>query len=319
MIKSPEVIGVYGLNGILLRRFIRTLHKRVLAGGSKAVLDCSAVRGIYPHGAILLHAELDRVTATSSLAKPVKIIPPRCRRCRQVFKQIGLLGLSGDDIDIVLDREDVIYWKCTQGQDQSGDIPGQLLERVAEKANEMAQSSLILGDIWPGISEAIINTTEHAYSHELPASPPSHPTAKWWLLTSIKDSVFAAAVCDLGVGYKKTTPQTVPEWFVGQLTRILGTGNLDSQAIRLAMEYGRTRTGEDQRGKGSRDALSILTRHGAGELVIISNSGCVRYEFDTDMKEPTVEMLSLQTNINATIVWWRLPLTEVLNESDQCS
>src|SRR5690554_4348300 len=87
IIQAPVSLGVYGQNGIALRRMILGLHKRVLEKGAKAVLDCSSVRSIAPHGAILLHAELDRVATTSQLTKPIKIIPPKCRRCRQVFKQ----------------------------------------------------------------------------------------------------------------------------------------------------------------------------------------------------------------------------------------
>ncbi|WP_404833490.1 hypothetical protein [Alcaligenes nematophilus] len=310
---APDQLSVYGVNGELLVRYIKSVRYRVLRDNLRVTLDFSRVRRVAPHGAILLYAELDRIVSCSDQPKPMKIIPPLDNRCRQVFKQVGLLGLTSDDVAIQPDRDDVAYWRCTAGTDQSGDGAGNLLERVADKANKFARRKLILRDIWPGVSEAIINTTDHAYALTQPPFPPRHPERRWWLLTLVKEDVFAAVVCDLGVGYRKTTPITIGEWISSNTLKLLANKNRDANAIELAMEYGRSRTKLENRGKGSRDALSVLTQHKNGELVIISNSGCVHYEFDKDSQELRVHKQSLKVDINATIVWWRLPLNGGVN------
>lgn len=309
--QTPKRLSVFSKWGIALVNLIKGIQHRVLKQKRRVNLDCSQIELITPHGAILMYAELDRLIANADIAKPIKIIPPKNIRCRQVFKQIGLLDLSLDVLNIHPNRDDVIYWRCTKGESQSGDKPGELLEHVAEKANTNTTNSLILEDIWPGVSEAVINTTEHAYSLPLKAFPARHPNANWWLLTSLRDDEFAAVVCDLGVGYRKTTPKTVPESFAAYVNKLLLAKNLDARSIQLAMEYGRSRTNLPERGKGSRDALSLLTKHGEGELVIISNTGCVRYEVKSAQGDPEVDIIGLQVDIGATLIWWRLPLMEV--------
>jgi len=311
---APKILCVYGPNGHELVNFIEKVKSQVIEKKKTATLNCSKIAHIYPPGAILLYAELNRIVEQSGLPKPLKIIPPQSDKCKQVFKQLEFLKLSQDDAtNIDLNRDDVIYWRCTTGSDQSGDGPGNFLERVAGHANEIAKREVLIENIWPGVSEAINNTTEHAYP------TPSLPTSskKWWLLTSVRKNRFAAAVCDLGVGYRETTPQTIPERFVNSFKAKFSEGiNKDALAIHLAMEYGRSRTGQKNRGKGSRDAQAVISKHGEGELVIISHAGSVRYEYKINKNTPKPEVTALSTNINATIIWWSLPLTDEGNESD---
>jgi hypothetical protein len=80
------------------------------------------------------------------------------------------------------------------------------------------------------------------------------------------------------------------------------------------MEYGRSGTQQGHRGKGSRDAISVLEAHGAGELMILSNTGWMRYKFE-DGKECEKDQGKLRISIGGSIVWWKLPLKEVASES----
>lgn len=289
---------------------IRAMQEKTLSRKGVITLDCSKVTHVYPDGAIRLFAEIDRLKALSSHPRPIKIIPPKNTRSRQVFKQLDFLSLTDSDTQIKLNREDVIYWRCTAGHDQSGSVQGEFLSRVTDKANETSSTPIVLSDIWPGVSEAIINTTEHAYFQKS-SRPDLDPIKnKWWLLTSLKDTNFSALVCDLGVGYRETVNRSIPEDVLNMLKNALLIGNSDTDALQLAMRYGRSRTGKNERGKGSRDALSILNSHGKGELMVISRKGLIKYKYDKETGELSPTITRLDVDINATIVWWSLPLAE---------
>jgi len=308
-IVAPRIIGLHPSTCRDLIKFIRAIQQRVILEGEATTLDFSGTQKIYGPGALLLYAELDRAIALSGHHKPITIKAPQLSTPRQVMKQLEFPALCGDTLDVVPDRDDVVYWRCTRGADQSGEVPGTLISRVADRANEFAASSLRAEDVWRGVSEAIINTTEHAYSEETDRFSP-HPSNRWWLLTNVKDGSFTAAVCDTGIGYKRTTLRTIPAEFRALARLIFKGENADTSAIRLAMEYGKSRTGLDERGKGSRDALSVLKRHGSGELAMISNKGQVYYKLEPGQEEPVVTTTNLPIDIRATLVWWHLPLSE---------
>ena len=75
------------------------------------------------------------------------------------------------------------------------------------------------------------------------------------------------------------------------------------------MTYGRSGTQLKERGKGSRDAVSLLERHGSGELLILSNTGWASYRFEGG-KEIHNKRGALHLDVKGTIVMWRLPLAE---------
>ena len=86
--------------------------------------------------------------------------------------------------------------------------------------------------------------------------------------------------------------------------------NRDACAIDTAMQYGRSGTKDEHRGKGSKDALAVVEKHGEGELVVLSNSGWMRYVY-TRQKKWTSNAGALGIDIRGTILWWKLPLGAV--------
>ena len=173
---------------------------------------------------------------------------------------------------------------------------------------EQAQQVELSG-IWPGVSEAVINSVEHAYTASRNDGFNQYDATKWWMFTQLRRRTFSAAVCDLGCGYRQSINQTIPEAFRIRFMQLFFGENLDSQAIKIAMEYGRTSTNMSNRGKGSRDALSVLKKHGVGELFIISKTGGVRFNLLPGGKLE-VENYDIGIDIKGTIVLWNLPLKE---------
>jgi hypothetical protein len=224
------------------------------------------------------------------------------------MKQTGFYELTGVNTSTIPTRPDVIFWRSAKGRDQSGDKISMIDEVVAQTVRLEPDAKLILGALWRGVSEAIANSVDHA--HKFPRESDGFSglaDTKWWLFTQVRDGAFIAVVCDLGCGYRATIGQSVPERMLARVQQALAGANIDAIAIEAAMEFGRTGTDEVNRGRGSRDAISVLEKHKEGTLIICSNTGVVHYGYRKG--KPTVPMRrGLAFSINGTIVWWKLPL-----------
>jgi hypothetical protein len=316
IIRAPAEFNLIRGAGKEVCKFLRAVARAVLIDKVAVKLDFSRTVNFHVPGTILLFAELDRIIATSDLAKPVTILDPIQRRPREVLKQIGIHTLTGDSCDTVPEREDVVYWKAIKGGTQSGDTYGSLVEVLAAKVNNDHARKIEVSGLWRSVSEAVTNSVDHAYKSSRFDGFSGLQTTRWWMFSQIRDNVFTIAVCDLGCGYRATISETIPERFIASIAETFSGRNRDSLAIDTAMEYGRSGTHQGHRGKGSRDALSLLHRHGVGELVVLSNTGWMRYEYKKidDSSDQVGELTRLAgdvgIDIGGTIVWWKLPLTE---------
>ena len=81
----------------------------------------------------------------------------------------------------------------------------------------------------------------------------------------------------------------------------------DVRSILAAIEYGRSSTGEIQRGKGLRDAHRVIDDAGQGQLHIFSNRGMYYYARDPG-KEPQTLTRRLAESIEGTIYYWQYPI-----------
>lgn len=304
---APKTINVSKPNGVELEEFLHTIEHKIFSLHKRCQLDFRGTETIHVAGAILLFAEIDRITSLSTLIKPITILEPKNKQAREVLKQIGIYQLTGDSSDVIPERDDVVFWKSTKGSTQSGDALGSLLECVAERANRDHIQKVELSGIWRGVSEAVANTVDHAYEKPRKERKLGLPDTKWWMFTQLRDNTFTAAVCDLGCGYSATVNLTIPESFISQWQRLLKGKNKDSIAVQTAMEYGRSGTHESNRGKGSRDALSVLRTHGTGTLHVISNTGWVKFTYENG-REIDIKTGALGVDIRGTILWWNLPL-----------
>lgn len=308
LLKAPHRFDITRGSGLEVAKFLRALSTTVLSLRQPVRLDFRFTEAFYPAATILLFAEVDRLVQMSDLPKPITLLDPRLRRPREVLKQIGLHELTGDRCDIIPERQDVVYWRSSKGFDQSGEGMA-ILEVVAERANREHENQVELSGVWRGVSEAVANSVEHAYKWPRSDGFAGLPGTRWWMFTQLRDNVFTVAVCDLGCGYRSTINATIPEAFVAMVSSKLGGSNRDAIAIDSAMEYGRSGTKKTERGKGSRDAISVLETHGAGELMIMSNTGWMRYTFLAG-KETSRTKGELGIDLKGTIIWWKLPLKE---------
>lgn len=314
VIKAPRSFDLIQGSGKAVVKFLRAISDQVLVRMQQTRLDFKDTEHFYVPGTILLFAELDRIISLSDLPKPISIRDPMRRRPREVLKQIGLYNLTGDRCDLIPEREDVVYWKATKGNTQSGETYGELIEAIAERANREHVKQLEVSGVWRSVNEAIANSVDHAYKKPRQDGFSGLADTKWWMFSQIREGVFTLAVCDRGCGYRQTINETIPEKFIATFTSAFSGANRDALAIDTAMEYGRTGTHETSRGKGSRDVLSLLKKHGDGELVVLSNTGWMRYEYEDDHELSRTDG-DVGIDIGGTIVWWKLPMKELNHEN----
>lgn len=165
--------------------------------------------------------------------------------------------------------------------------------------------------VFRALSEAMANVQHHAYEqkhlehHQL--------KGRWWLGAQLskKKNFFQLTFYDAGVGIPKTLHRKYTwEHIRGVLSLLPGIEPDDAQMIKAAVELGRSRTGQDNRGKGLLDIHRLITNVGAGALTIFSRGGQYRYE-------PSGEAISNDGNyVEGTLIKWELPLDKVVAFAD---
>jgi hypothetical protein len=223
--------------------------------------------------------------------------------------------ITGDKCDIVPTREDVVHWRSAKGFDQSGVPSGEFLVEALSRAREGGPIQFDEKAVWPGLNEAQNNTIDHAYESVRTRGMSVQPAvgSRWWMFYQLRDGIFSVAVCDLGCGYAQTIDKTIPEAVSSWLKLPRSSECDDTQAIKIAMEYGRTRTGQSERGKGSRNALEVLDANPGAKLLVYSNGGLVTYTNADHRSDLVVNESAFPFNIGGTIVQWIIPVVPVMS------
>ena len=167
------------------------------------------------------------------------------------------------------------------------------------------------------ITEAMLNAIQHAYPKETLRSNPGRN--RWWLggTYNRKTKDLTVMFCDLGVGIPATVTRLyLIEHIRAALSLLPGIKVDDGQMIAAAMALGRTRTGEQGRGKGLNDLRKFIDQAGGGELKIFSKKGS--YTYFAGGKELSA---NYQYSIGGTLIRWRVPIANVTDwsggESDE--
>lgn len=175
---------------------------------------------------------------------------------------------------------------------------------------------------YSAISEALLNCLNHAY----PGNYFQEQDIKnrWWITGHYHRPTDRLHVmfCDLGVGIPATLPTKHTKELILRVLSQLSLGLLanDGNLIRAAMELGRSKTGENFRGKGLNDLRKFIEKTGVGKLTIYSNKGRYNYsliekqDLSVEMKE---EHHTNNESIYGTLIHWSVPRNRVMEANTE--
>lgn len=155
-----------------------------------------------------------------------------------------------------------------------------------------------------GLGEAITNVSHHAY----PLPQYGNEPKNWYLTASFDEGKRELKISfyDQGIGIPNTLPSSTMGEYVQKYLRRLKLGRHDAIMIRAALAYGRTRTHEEDRGKGLQDMLNFIRQVGSGYLSIISAKGLCKVDIK-EMKE-SVKTHRFDNALPGTLIIWSVAI-----------
>ncbi|WP_456378843.1 hypothetical protein [Thiolapillus sp.] len=251
------------------------------------LLDFSSTRKMFADGTLLFRAQLCRLNDSRVPGQIYRFRFPHDRKIKEVLKQTGILDIVGQSLELSPKHHDVVHWNSANGIAAEGEkyneVLGHYEGRVARR---------LLSGLYVGITEAMTNTSHHAYID-------SHSgESGWWMFSQSKDGKLYVAFCDLGIGIPGSLPIQRPSVFK-QLQRLERNAR-DSDCIEAAVKDSVSRTKKSHRGKGLYQITRVLMEHqDDAQLIIYSNRGCyIR-------KTSEEKLFDYKDSINGTMICWQ--------------
>ncbi|WP_157314879.1 hypothetical protein [Chitinibacter sp. GC72] len=283
--------------------------KRAIKANASIRIDFSHVKRLNPCGTILFIAELMRIIELKGNKQRVTCTLPKDKIVEQLFKHVGILDLLGCRSNVVVQHETVKHWTLCKGDlvDLSG------LKSLKDKLDiELGEERSFA--LFTGIQEAITNTVHHAYIEER-GDGFDASSKKWFLFAKHMEGQVSLAICDLGIGIRRSLPRKMPwpkQIFDETLEKLGANTDLDAKHIKAAIMLGATRTGLSNRGKGLHDMKHVASLCENGRLDILSNKGVYRFS----KKINSEIILDHKSNIQGTIVQWGFNTSDYLGSEN---
>jgi len=299
---APTVFGLERQETLVeLVQFLAALRRVVGIERRRARIDFAQTRLMTAGGTLLFAAELARLNEIVG-AQMISCSYPSDGVVAQVLKQVGIFDLLAQRRPCPVTADNVKYWRVASGTDVDTERLKETLEYYSTLFSDPESQTL-----YKALSEAMTNSHQHAYKRD---RGDGLPTVKgWWSFTQLLDKKLTVAFCDLGIGIPRSLREDL-SGLGGTIRRLADTfqwGQGDAGLIQAAMEYGRTRTGKGNRGKGMRDIRTVLDALG-GKLQIHSNAGF--FEFRAQEKRERCKTFKEWMSIKGTLVIWQLDMPE---------
>ena len=166
--------------------------------------------------------------------------------------------------------------------------------------------------LYVGLTEAMTNVVQHAYSFQDKAAPRSQLIPnRWWITGRIDRSArtFTFAICDLGIGIPKTIAGKATIDEIKQLLNFdVSEAISDGDLLRIALLSGETSTDLPYRGRGLKQMRGVVDKIG-GTIQIASGFATCSY------KNANFSSTLHQMPIFGTLIEWVIPLDSVIDRT----
>ena len=300
-IQAPEVFGLlHEERRAPLLRFISHLRRFTLVARSRVRIDFRKTKQMQPDGTLLFAAELDRIQRAVKPNKLVYCNYPKDNVVEQVLQHLGLLETMNCKARTIISAENVREWKMYTDTSVEGELAQPLVSQYERLFPNKSGAKM-----YSGLTEAMTNCKHHAYARTRIDKTGVPIDQRWWMFAEERDGKLSVAFCDLGIGINRSL-LTSTQWARDTVLELVNRfgGRKDSRFIRAAMEIGKTRTLEKNRGNGLQDLKNVIASLPTGYLLIFSNRGLYRYFSESG----TERLADYRDSILGTLICWQIPV-----------
>lgn len=299
-IRVPHAINIEATkNRRQFTSFMSEFRKSCLQSRSKIVLDFSEAQVALPAAMLLLIAEIDRAKRILKSEFSVQFSNVKDRTIKQLLIQLGFYELCNQtppNIDKQDFKDNVRHWRFATSERADEDAS----DAFAAIEGHIAEN--LRGGMWKGVSEAIVNSVQHAYAAPRGTPGPRMNHKRWWMFSQENKGKLTVAVCDLGIGIPRSLPLNWDERLLGRIFGTLSTGGTDLTALQASLELGRTSTGRKHRGKGLPQIWNAVRADPDARILIHSNRARLSSVDGLDKGD------QFDDSIFGTVVIWTVPL-----------
>lgn len=318
VIVAPQALSFFEKNYDEFAKFLKDLHR--LSASGKILIDLGSVRSAKAAAILVLYANIEQIQRTKKDYTVIKTIACKSSEISILFRTFGIWRLTGESrIRPQKSQKDSIEistmnYASSKSKDKKSLRAILKYAQASVSKTGMHEGSLLA---YNAITESISNVWQHAYDDEFFSSPVPEELRNWWIIVQCIEDQFFIAMYDIGAGIPKTI-STKP-WaaaLIEAISSILDVTGMkvlvspDAKSIKAAVDYGKSRFKQDNRGKGLTEAKDFVQQNPKGSLLIFSGLG--HYEYRTEGDEEKLETLGSQ--FRGTLIQWNIKL-ETKNEA----
>jgi len=200
-------------------------------------------------------------------------------------------------------RGDTTFLPFMRGK-VGGEDSGAMAKQLRVNIENMVGGSIRKHFLFEGLSEAITNVSQHAYTDVV-----DDKRKYWWLSASFNSVTRELCVTfyDKGVGI----PKTLPAHKLFEKIKLVFDAWSDSKKIEAAMEIGRTSSGMEERGKGLQNLIEFAKAHEIGKVRVSSLRGCFEEAYETGQsgeQEMGRSRTDFRHSVGGTLIEWSVIL-----------
>ena len=260
-------------------------------------LSFDNIKYVSPSAALLLASEIDRwksAVGERVSADHKNWDPSVCRLlCEMGFFELLRLKRPED----VRELKNTQFLPFIRGNvEERGDRAGRQAQVLRQRIEEAAGVQIRKHLLFAGLSEAITNVSQHAYSKK----KTNREIKPWWMSAALVERKVIVSFYDHG----RTIPGTLPSSKLFEKMWDSISAWHDGDRILAAMQLGRTSTGNPRRGKGLQNFLELIHAHPASQLRIFSNRG-VLVVTNHGASELAYRSTIAQTCLRGTLIEWQ--------------
>ncbi len=278
---------------------VRLASQRGFRGFRLRYLNFDRISFISPAAALLLASEIDRWNESVGGRLRAKADGWNAE-VRQLLCEMGFFELLNiQRPDGVKDTISTTFLPFLRGNVEDRTNGGALAKKLRQQIDEVAGVEIKKHLLFDGLTEAITNVSQHAYSKTSRRKRRYRP---WWMSAAFAKDTNTVTVCFFDHG--RTIPGTLP--LSGKIERWkhrIGVWD-DGQLIRAAMTIGRSSTGKAGRGRGLKNFLEIIHGYADSQLTIFSRKGVLRVR-NAGNGHLKFSSSVVETSLRGTLIEWQ--------------